>query len=135
MEYQQALIIGRRRRSEAALALSMYMQERATDVCAVKPAKDQGMDAKEWEPVGEQSFKEICIRTSLSGDKEAYLVLTDADGTVKACSQRVYPMQIALQIAWTIPLPSYAAPGGALMAEAQEEAMRKAQHIAQLPEV
>ena len=93
------------------------------------------MDAKEWEPVGEQSFKEICIRTSLSGDKEAYLVLTDADGTVKACSQRVYPMQIALQIAWTIPLPAYAGPGGALMSEAQEEAMRKAQHTAQLPEV
>ena len=65
MEYQQALIIGKRRRSDAALALSMYMQERATDICAVKPAKGQGMDAKEWEPVGEQSFKEICIRTSL----------------------------------------------------------------------
>jgi hypothetical protein len=64
MEYQQALIMGRRGRSDAALALSMYMQERATDICAVKPAKGQGMDAKEWEPVGEQSFKEICIRTT-----------------------------------------------------------------------
>jgi len=65
------------------------MQERATDVCAVKPAKGQGMDAMEWEPVGEQSFKEICIRSSLSGDKEAYLLVVDESGTVSGAGRQV----------------------------------------------
>ena len=63
MEYEQALIIGKRRRADAAVALSSYVRERAAEVCAVKPSKDSGLDAREWEPVGEENFKEICIRT------------------------------------------------------------------------
>ena len=59
MEYEQALIIGKRRRTDAAMALSDYVRERVTEVCAVKPSKDSGLDARDWEPVGEESFKEI----------------------------------------------------------------------------
>jgi IS5 family transposase len=43
----------------------------------------------------------------------------DGKGTVKACSQKTYPLPIALQLAWAFALPTYAGPGGALMAEAQ----------------
>jgi len=84
MEYEQALIVGRRRRADAALALSNYVGERAAEVVAVKPARDVGLDAREWEPVGEENFKEICIRTSLAGDKKAYLLVVDGDGSAKA---------------------------------------------------
>jgi hypothetical protein len=45
MEYEQALIIGRRRRADAAMALGGYMKERVMEVCAVKPSKDSGLDA------------------------------------------------------------------------------------------
>ena len=134
MDYEQALIIGKRRRTDAALALGTYVRERAMEVCAVKLAKDAGLDARDWEPVGEENFKEICIRTSPAGDKEAFLLVVDADGTAKACTQRSYPWAIALQLAWAIPLPVYAGPSGALMAEAHEAAMSKAQRVRQVPE-
>jgi len=81
MEYEQALIIGKRRRADAATALGGYMRERAMEVCAVKPSKDAGLNARDWEPVGEESFKEIHIRRVLSGDREAYLLVVDSDGT------------------------------------------------------
>ncbi len=135
MEYEQAVIIGKRRRSDAALALSIYVHEKAMEVCAVKPARDQGLDAKAWEPVGEENFKEICLRTGVSGDQEAYLLVVDADGQAKPCTQRTYPRTIALQMASAIPLPVFVGSGGVLIAELQEEAMRKAQSLAQLPEV
>jgi hypothetical protein len=92
MQYEEALIIGKRRRTDAAMALAGYVRERVTEVCAVKPSKDSGLDARDWEPVGEESFKEICIRTGLTGDKEAYLLVVDRDGTAKACTQRTYPL-------------------------------------------
>ena len=135
MEYEQALIVGKRRRADAALALSTYVRERAGELCAVKPARDAGLDAREWEPVGEVNFKDICIRTGPTGDREAYLLVVDETGTAKACTQRTYPLPIALQMAWAIPLPVYAGREGSLMAEIQESAMRKAQQIAQLPEL
>jgi len=130
MEYEQALIIGKRRRADAAMALGGYIRERATEVCAVKPSKDSGLDARDWEPVGEESFKEICIRRGLSGDEEAYLLVVDGDGTAKACTQRTYPLSIALQMAWAFPLPTYTGQGGTLLEQASEAAMRKAQAIA-----
>ena len=130
MEYEQALIIGKRRRADAAMALSGYIRERATEVCAVKPSKNSGLDARDWEPVGEESFKEICVRTGLSGDREAYLLVVDDDGTAKACTQRTYPLSIALQMAWAFPLPTYTGQGGTLLEQASEAAMRKAQAIA-----
>jgi hypothetical protein len=135
MEYEQALIIGKRRRADAAMALAGYVRERVTEICAVKPSKDSGLDARDWEPVGEENFKELVTRRSLCDEREAYLVVVDADGTAKACTQKVYPLAIALQLAWAWPLPTYAGQGGTLMAMAQEEAMRKAQQIAQLPEL
>jgi len=135
MDYEQALIIGKRRRTDAALALGTYVRERAMEVCAVKLAKDAGLDARDWEPVGEENFKEICIRTSPAGDKEAFLLVVDADGTAKACTQRTYPLPIALQLAWAIPLPVYDAPNGALIGEIKEAAMRKVQEVPQLPEL
>ena len=133
MEYEEALIIGKRRRADAALALSMYVRERAGEVCAVRPAKGAGLDARDWEPVGEENFKEICIRTT-TGDDEAYLLVVDGAGTAKGCTQRTYPLPIALQMAWAIPLPVYAGPGGALMAEAHEAALSKAHRVRQVPE-
>jgi len=135
MEFEQAAIIGKRRRADAAMALGGYVREKVTEVCAVKPSKDSGLDARDWEPVGEENYKELVIRRSLCDDREAYLVVVDADGTAKACTQKVYPLAIALQLAWAWPLPTYAERGGTLMAMAQEEAMRKAQQIAQLPEL
>ena len=130
MEYEQALIIGKRRRADAAMALGGYVREKAMEVCAVKPSKDSGLDARDWEPVGEESFKEICIRTVLTGDREAYLLVVDRDGTAKACTQRTYPLSIALQMAWAFPLPAYVGEGGTLLEQAHEAAMRKAQAIA-----
>jgi len=135
VNYEQAAIVGKRRRLDAVAALSLYLHERATEVCAVRAAEGQGIDAREWEPVGEENLKEICIRAGAGWDKEAFLLVVDGKGAVKACSQKAYPLPIALQLAWAFALPTYAGPGGALMAEAQEEAMRKAQQIAQLPEV
>ena len=135
MEFQEAVVIGRRRRADARLTLSGYIQEMAVDVCAVKPAKNSGLDAHDWEPVGEKSFKEICIRSSGSEKGEAYLLIVDEDGMAKACTKRTYPLEIALQMAWGIPLPVYAGRGGTLMGEIQEAAMRKVQGVPQLPEL
>jgi len=135
MEYEQALIIGKRRRADAAVALGGYVRERVTEVCAVKPSKKSGLDARDWEPVGEESFKEVCIRTGLTGDREAYLLVVDRDGTAKACTQRTYPLPIALQMAWAFPLPAYVGEGGTLLAQATEAAMQKAQRVAAEQEV
>jgi len=135
MDYEQALIIGKRRRSDAMMALSVYVREKAVEVCAVKPARNAGLDAREWEPVGEESFKEICIRTVPTGDREAYLVIVDGGGTAKACTQRTYPLPIALQMAWAIPLPVYQGAGGTLMEEIMAQAAKKAEQAPQLPEV
>jgi hypothetical protein len=135
MEFEQAAIIGKRRRADAALFLSGHMRERAAEVCAVKPAKDAGLDARDWEPVGEENFKEICMHRGPTGDEEAYLVVVDADGRAKACTQRTYPLPLALQMAQAIPLPTYAGPGASLMELIQADAMRKAQRIVQTPDV
>jgi hypothetical protein len=135
MEYEQALIIGKRRRADAAMALGGYVREKVTEVCAVKPSKDSGLDARDWEPVGEENFKELVIRRSLCDEREAYLVVVDADGTAKACTQRTYPLPLALQMAWACPLPTYTGQGGTLLEQANEAAMRKAQQVAQLPEL
>jgi hypothetical protein len=112
------------------MALAGYVRERVTEVCAVKPAKGTGLDARDWEPVGEESFKEVCIRTVLTGNREAYLLVVDRDGTAKACTQGTYPLPIALQMAWASPLPAYVSEGGTLLAQAAEAAMQKAQRVA-----
>jgi len=135
MEYEQALIIGKRRRADAAVALGGYVRERVTDLCAVKPSKDSGLDARDWEPVGEENFKEICMHRGPTGDEEAYLVVVDADGRAKACTQRTYPLPLALQMAQAIPLPTYAGPGASLMELIQADAMRKAQRFVETPEL
>ena len=135
MEYEQALIIGKRRRADAAMALGGYVREKAMEVCAVKPSKDSGLDARDWEPVGEENYKELVVRRGLGDEREAYLVVVDADGTAKACTQKIYPLAIALQLAWAWPLPTYTGWDGTLMTIAQEEAMRKAQQRAHVPEL
>ena len=135
MEFEQAAIIGKRRRADSAMALGGYVREKAMEVCAVKPSKDSGLDARDWEPVGEENYKELVVRRSLSDDREAYLVVVDADGTAKACTQRTYPLSIALQMAWAFPLPTYTGQGGTLLEQASEAAMRKAQQRAQVPEL
>ena len=135
MEYEQALIIGKRRRGDAAVALSGYTREKVMEVCAVKPARDAGLDARDWEPVGEENFREVCVRIGPSGDEEAYLVVVDRDGRAKACTQRSYPLTLALQMAQAIPLPTYAGPGASLMELIQDDAMRKAQRFVQTPDL
>jgi hypothetical protein len=135
MQYEEALIIGRRRRADAAVALSGYIRERAIEVCAVKPAKHASLDCREFVPVGEESLKEVIFRRGPTGDMEAHVLVVDNDGTAKACSQRTYPTQIAMQLAWSIPLPVYPGKDGQLMAHIAEEVNRKAQTIIQLPEL
>jgi hypothetical protein len=135
MEYEQALIIGKRRRADAAVALGGYVRERVTDLCAVKPSKDSGLDARDWEPVGEENFREVCIRRGPIGDEEAYLLIVDETGSAKACTQKLYPLPLALQMAQAIPLPMYAGPGASLMELIQADAMRKAQRFVQTPEL
>jgi hypothetical protein len=135
MEYEQALIIGKRRRADAAMALGGYVREKVTEVCAVKPAKGAGLDAKDWDPVGEENYKEICIRRGPTGDEEAYLLIVDETGSAKACTQKLYPLSIAMQMAQAIPLPTYAGPGASLMELIQADAMRKAQRIVQTPDL
>ena len=131
MDYEQALVIGKRRRSDAMMTLTMYVQERALEVCAVKPSRDSGLDAREWEPVGEESFKEICIRSGGMTSGEAHLLIVDADGTAKACTQKTYALPIALQMARWIPLPVYAGRGSTLASELHEESMKAAQQVRQ----
>jgi hypothetical protein len=133
MEYQQALVIGKRRRSDAVYLLTMHMRERVMEVCALQPATDSGLDSRQWEPVGAECFKELCVRNDLMGNREAYLLVVDAKGTAKACTQRTYPLPIALQWVMAIPLPVYAGPGGVLMAQRIEEGLRKAKAMAQTP--
>jgi hypothetical protein len=135
MEFEQAAIIGKRRRVDATLFLSGHMRERAAEVCAVKPAKNAGLDARDWEPVGEENYKEICIRRGLIGDEEAYLLIVDETGSAKACTQKLYPLAIAMQMAWGLPLPTYVGEGGTLLAQATDAAMRKAQRVAAEQEV
>jgi hypothetical protein len=135
MQYEEALIIGKRRRADAAAALSAYVKERVTDICAVKPAKDAGIDARDWEPVGEENFKEILIQTECDGNKVGTLLVVDRDNTAKAATLKRYPLPIALQMAAAFPLPVYVGRGGTLFQELQDEAMRKAQSIIQLPEL
>lgn len=135
MEFEQAAIIGKRRRGDAAAALAGYVRERVSDLCAVKPSKDAGLDARDWEPVGEESFKEISIRRGPTGDEEAHLLVVDRDGTAKALTQRTYPLPLALQMAQAIPLPTYAGPGASLMELIQADAMRKAQRFVETPEL
>ena len=135
MEYEQALIIGKRRRADAAQFLSSHIKERVSDLCAVKPTNEAEVDPKNWEPVGEKCFKEICVRIGPTGDEEAYLVVVDADGRAKACTQRTYPLPLALQMAQSVPLPTYAGPGAALWELLQAQAERRAKEIVQTPEV
>jgi hypothetical protein len=47
MEYEQALIIGKRLRADAAMALGGYVREKAMEVCAVKPSKDSALPVSE----------------------------------------------------------------------------------------
>ena len=135
MQYEEAVIIGKRRRADAAVALSGYIRERAMEVCAVKPAKGASLNSREFVPVGEENLKEVIFRRGPTGDMEAHVVVVDNDGTAKACTQRTYPTQIALQLAWSIPLPVYAGKDGQLMAHRAEEINRKVQGIVQLPEL
>jgi hypothetical protein len=135
MEFEQAAIIGRRRRLDAAMALGGYVREKVVVVCTVKPSKDSGLDARDWDPVGEENYKELVIRRSLCDEREAYLVVVDADGRTKACTQRTYPLPLALQMAQSIPLPTYAGPGAALWELLQAQAERRAKEIVQTPEV
>jgi hypothetical protein len=122
MEYEKALNIGKRRRGDAALMLSIHLGERAVEVCAVKPARQAGREARDWEPVGEENLKEICYRVNSSGDWEAYLVIVDGDGVTKACTRKNYPLRIALQMAQAMPLKVYMGPGGMLAGYVNEEA-------------
>ncbi|MCX5653802.1 MAG: hypothetical protein NTY65_04020 [Planctomycetota bacterium] len=96
---------------------------------------DPGYSARDWEPVGEENYKELVVRRGLGDDREAYLVVVDADGTAKACTQKVYPLAIAMQLAWGLPLPTYVGEGGTLLAQATEVAMQKAQRVAAEQEV
>jgi hypothetical protein len=68
-------------------------------------------------------------------DKEAYLLVVDWDGTAKACTEKTYPLPIALQMAWAFHLPVYTGRGGMLLAKMQEDATRKAQGLAQMPDL
>jgi hypothetical protein len=122
MEYQEALSIGKQRRAEATLALSIHVRQRAEEVCAVKPAKGGDPRSPRWEPVGEENFKEICYRMNSRGDWEAYLVVVDEDGVTKACTQKSYPLRIVLQMAQAMPLKVYMGPGGMLAGYVNEEA-------------
>ena len=122
IEHEQALIIGKQRRAQATLALSIYVRQQAEEVCAVKPAKGGDPSSPRWEPVGEENFKEICYRLNGSGDWEAYLQIVDGDGVTKACTQKSYPLPIALQMAHAMPLKVYMGPGGMLAGYVNEEA-------------
>ena len=135
MDTAARVMDGKRRRADAAMALGGYVREKAMEVCAVKTSKDSGLDARDWEPVGEENYKELVVRRGLGDEREAYLVVVDADGTAKACTQKVYPLAIALQLAWAWPLPTYTGRDGTLMTIAHEEAMRKAQRVAAEQEV
>jgi len=61
--------------------------------------------------------------------------VVDQDGTAKACTQRAYPLPIAMQMAWAVPLPVYQGAAGTLMEEIMAQAAKKAEQVPQLPEV
>lgn len=109
-------------------AVSAQMPSTAID--PVRPDTSQAL------PLVQISLKSSSsIRTGPTGDKEAYLLVVDRDGVAKACTQKTYPLRVALQMAWAITLPIYTGRGGTLIAEVQEESMRKLQGAPQLPEL
>ena len=127
MNYEEAIVVGKRRRSDAACALSRYLSERVAELCPVRPAKGSVVDACAFDPVGVESFRELCITAGPDGQRQALVVLVDAEGVAKACTQKTYPVPIAVQLALAIPLPVFAGRDGVLLGELASRAARKGQ--------
>ena len=134
MNYEEAIIIGKRRRSDAACALSRYLSERVAELCPVRPTKGSVVDACAFDPVGVESFRELCITAGTDGQRQALVLLVDAEGFAKACTQKTYPLPIAVQLALAIPLPVFAGRDGVLLGELVSRAARRVQADVRHPE-
>ena len=106
MEHKRALKVGRSRARQAARALRRCTGVEACDVCAVKPgSRVARTKTRDWEPVGEESWKEIARDNGRRGGGKYHLVIVDQDGTPKACSRERFPLRKALELADRVPLP------------------------------
>ena len=106
MDYAKALNIGRMRADTAAKALGRWTGIEAMSVCAVKPKYgDDPRRARDWKPVGEQSFKEIAQDDGAQGGGNYHLLIVDDEGTGKACSRKRFPLPEALRLMERLPLP------------------------------
>ena len=101
MKYCEALKTGRRRAEEAAEAIRRWTGVPAIAVCAVKTDPSE----KYWQPVGQQSWKEIASDDGLGGKDRYHLLIVDEGGAAKACSRKRYPLSEVMPLADRLPLP------------------------------
>jgi len=104
MKYEKALEIGRTRADMAAEVIQRWAGVKAIAVCAVKSAYGQNLEAREWEPVGKQSYKEIARDDGMLGGGNYHLLVVDKAGTAKACSMERFPLDKVLNLADRLPL-------------------------------
>ena len=104
MKYEKALDIGRTRAEMAAEVIKRWTGIKAIAVCAVKYPYGQSLGAGEWEPVGQQSYKEIARDDGMQGGGNYHLLVVDKAGTAKACSMERFPLEKVISLADRLPL-------------------------------
>jgi len=132
MDYKEALEIGQARARRAAEAIEKWTGAKACAVCAVKPAGDAGEEGPaEWEPVGENSWKEVACDEGFTGAGGYHLLVVDEDGVPKASTVDRFALPMVIALAEGLPMP-VADPGHGelwrLMGQAEER--RTARHWA-----
>ena len=105
MKYEQALKVGRARAEQAAEVIRRWTGVKAIAVCAVKPASGPNMRTTgNWEPVGQQSHKDIARDDGMQGQGNYHLLIVDKSGTAKACTLDRFPLAKVLKLAGRLPL-------------------------------
>jgi len=111
MDYKLALDTGRKRAEQAAEALARWTGVETYPLCAVQPAPgSERRGARDWEPVGQQSYKDIARDEGIYGRGNYHVLVVDEHGTAKACSRKLFGWVDVLRLVERLPLP-VAAPG------------------------
>jgi len=106
MRHDEALEIDRRRAEEAARALRCWTGVETMVVCAFKP----DLFGRGWQPVGEQSPKDIARDDGPLGRGLYHLLGGDDDGTAKARTRKRCALGEVPWLATGLPAP-VASPG------------------------
>jgi hypothetical protein len=115
MDYKLALDTGHKRAEQAAEALARWTGVQTYPLCAVQPAPGSDPRTKgNWEPVGQQSYKEIARDEGIYGKGNYHVLVVDENGTAKACSRKRFALADVLRLVERLPLPVAAAGWGEL---------------------